>query len=80
MANDGVPPVVKVPAGKFVMGADAVALPASVTNGFGVMSSRPERGDFDELPAHPVKISKPILMGTRQVTPQEFQQFDPATW
>ncbi len=77
MAKDGVPPVVKIPAGSFVMGADAVVLPASVTNGFGVMSTRPEHGDFDEVPAHPVKISKPFLIGAHQVTPQEFQQFDP---
>ncbi len=47
MAKDGVPPVVKIPAGSFVMGADAAMLPASVTNGFGVMSTRPEHGDFD---------------------------------
>ncbi len=77
MAKDGVPPVVKIPAGSFVMGADAGVLPASVTNGFGVMSTRPEHGDFDEVPAHPVKISKPFLIGAHQVTPQEFQQFDP---
>src|SRR5580704_15791998 len=74
MAKDGVPPVVKIPAGSFVMGADAVVLPASVTNGFGVMSTRPEHGDFDEVPAHPVKISKAFLIGAHQVTPQEFQQ------
>ena len=78
MAKDGVPPVVQVPAGSFVMGADAVALPASVTNGFGVMSTRPEHGDFDELPAHPVKISKAFSIGVHEVTPQEFQQFDPS--
>ncbi len=77
MAKDGVPPVVKIPAGSFVMGADAQVLPAAITNGFGVMSTRPEHGDFDEVPAHPVKISKAFLMGVREVTPQEFQQFDP---
>jgi formylglycine-generating enzyme required for sulfatase activity len=78
IAKDGVPPVVKIPAGSFLMGADPGELPVPVVNGFGVMSSRPPHGDFDEAPAHPVKISKAFLMGTREVTPQEFQQFDPA--
>ncbi len=77
MAKDGVPPVVKIPAGSFVMGADAGVLPAAIVNGFGVMSPRPELGDFDEVPAHPVKISKAFLMGAREVTPEEFKQFDP---
>ena len=58
LAKDGVPAVVTISAGSFVMGADAAALSDSITKGFGVMSSRPEHGDFDELPVHPVHISK----------------------
>jgi formylglycine-generating enzyme required for sulfatase activity len=77
MAANGVPATVRVPAGRFVMGADQQVLPDSVTQGFGVMSMRPEHGDFDELPVHPVRISKPFSIGISQVTPQEFQQFDP---
>ncbi len=60
MSKDGVPVVVKIPAGSFVMGADAGPLPASITKGFGVMSTRPDHGDFDEVPAHPVKISQSL--------------------
>src|ERR1700677_2182495 len=58
LAKDGVPTVVAIPAGSFVMGADAAALSDSITKGFGVMSTRPEHGDFDELPAHPVRITQ----------------------
>lgn len=78
MAKNGVPPVVRIPAGSFIMGADSEALPDSITQGFGVMSSRPEHGDFDEVPAHPVRISKAFAMGVHEVTPEEFRQFDPA--
>ena len=77
MAKDGVPVVVKVPAGSFVMGADAQVLPASVTKGFGVMSTRPDHGDFDEVPAHPVKISKSFAISVTEVSPDEYRQFDP---
>jgi formylglycine-generating enzyme required for sulfatase activity len=78
MAADGVPAVVQVPPGSFIMGADAAALPVAVTQGFGVMSARPSHGDFDEIPAHPVRISRGFAMGVTEVTPQEFRQFDPA--
>ena len=77
LAKDGVPVVVDVPAGSFVMGADGVALPDSVTKGFGVMSPRPEYGDFDEVPAHPVRISKAFKMSVTEVSPAEFRLFDP---
>jgi formylglycine-generating enzyme required for sulfatase activity len=78
MAKDGVPPVVKIPAGTFMMGAAPEALlPASVTKSFGVMAVRPDHGDFDETPAHPVTISKAFAMGVHKVTPEEYQQFDP---
>lgn len=77
MAPNGVPTVVKIPAGTFLMGADTEALPASITKGFGVMSARPDHGDFDELPAHQVRIPKSFAIGLTEVTPQEYQQFDP---
>jgi len=50
LAMGGVPVTVSVPAGSFVMGADAVTLPASVTKGFGVMSTRPERATSTKSP------------------------------
>ena len=76
MAPDGVPAIVSIPAGTFKMGADAGVLPDATTKGFGVMSSRPEHGDYDELPAHTVHISKAFNLSVYEVTPQEFQQFD----
>jgi formylglycine-generating enzyme required for sulfatase activity len=77
IAADGVPAVVGIPAGTFRMGEDAGALPDSVTKGFGVMSTRPEQGDYDEAPAHTVRISHPFNLSVYEITPQEFQQFDP---
>ena len=53
------------------------ALPASVTKGFGVMSTRPAHGDFDEFPAHTVRLTHAFSIGITQVSPAEFAQFDP---
>jgi formylglycine-generating enzyme required for sulfatase activity len=78
LAKDGVPATVEIRAGRFRMGADAQALPERVTQGFGVMSARPEHGDYDELPAHEVRISKGFRMSVSEVTPAEFRLFDPA--
>src|SRR6202035_5862904 len=73
LAKDGVPAVVAVPAGSFVMGADDVTLPDTVTKGFGVMSPRSEHGDFDEVPAHPVHISKTFKISVTEVSPAEYR-------
>jgi len=78
LSQDGVPAVVTIPAGSFVMGADTAALPASVTEGFGVMSTRPEHGDFDEVPAHPVRISRAFKIGVTEVSTAEYRLFDPS--
>jgi formylglycine-generating enzyme required for sulfatase activity len=78
LAKDGVPRTVNVSAGSFVMGADAIALPESVTKGFGVMSTRPEHGDFDEVPAHAVHISHAFTMSVTEVSPAEYRLFDPS--
>lgn len=77
LAKDGVPRVVAIPAGSFTMGADREPLPDSVTQGFGVMSRRPEHGDFDEIPAHRVRISHGFSIGVTEVSPAEFRLFDP---
>lgn len=71
------PRVVQVKAGSFTMGADAQALPDSVTDGMGVMSPRPAHGDFDEVPAHKVTISHNFAIGVTEVTEAEFREFDP---
>ena len=60
------------------MGADTAPLPDSVTKGFGVMSTRPEHGDFDEVPAHPVRISKAFKISITEVSPAEYRLFDPS--
>lgn len=78
LAKNGVPATVSIPAGSFVMGADPEALPDSITNGFGVMSRRPEHGDFDEVPAHPVRISHAFKISVTEVSPAEYRLFDPS--
>src|ERR1035441_8242440 len=78
LAKDGMPATVAIPAGGFLMGPSAEPFPASITNGFGVMSTRPEHGDFDELPAHPVRISHAFRIGVTEVSPAEYRLFDPA--
>ena len=76
MAQD-VPALVKVKPGSFVMGADSETLPKEVVDGLGVMSTRRVLGDFDEVPAHKVTISKGFGLGVTQVTAEQFRQFDP---
>ena len=71
-------PMARIPAGSFTMGAGDTALSPAVVNGLGVMSARPDHGDFDEVPAHRVTISHPFSIATHLVTVAEFQQFDPS--
>jgi len=66
-----------IPAGTFTMGADADAIPKEIIDGIGVMSARQPHGDFDEVPAHEVQITKPFAIATTQITVAQYQQFDP---
>ena len=77
LATSGVPATIRIAPGTFRMGADASPLPAFVTKGFGVMSTRPTHGDFDEFPAHTVRLTHTFSIGITQVSPAEFAQFDP---
>src|SRR6185437_12506921 len=77
LAPEGIPATVRIPPGTFRMGADAAILPASITKGFGVMSARPAHGDFDEFPAHTVRLTHAFSIGITQVSPAEFALFDP---
>ncbi len=77
LAKDGVPGVVAIPPESFVMGADGVALPDSITKGFGVMSPRPERGDYAEVPAHSAPPSTAYKISVTEVSPAEYRLFDP---
>jgi len=71
-------PMAQISAGSFMMGADQTTLPPAVVHGFGVMSTRPEHGDFDEIPAHRVTISHAFSIATHLITVKEFQQFAPS--
>ncbi len=42
------------------------------------MSTRPEHGDFDEVPAHTVHISHAFKISITEVTPAEYRLFDPS--
>jgi formylglycine-generating enzyme required for sulfatase activity len=41
-----------------------------------LMGSR-AKGDFDERPAHPVRISRPFYLGVSEVTNAQYERFDP---
>lgn len=73
---NGVPATVLVHPGSFRMGSDAAAIPTAILKS-PVTSSRPKHGDFDELPAHTVRIAHAFRIGVTQVSPAEFAQFDP---
>lgn len=70
-------PMVRIKAGSFTMGAGPEALPAAVTQGYGVMSARPALGDWDEHPAHKVTLTHGFLIAKNLITVKEFQEFDP---
>jgi formylglycine-generating enzyme required for sulfatase activity len=58
----------RIEAGEFVMGSGEIP-----------PRSREEwdARDWDEAPAHKVRISRPFYMGTTEVTNAQFEQFDP---
>ncbi len=68
--------MVRIPAGSFTMGADDATLSPAITGSFGVMSTRPAHGDWDEHPAHRVTITHGFEIATHLITVREFQQFD----
>jgi len=70
--------MMRIPAGSFTMGSGDLALPPAVTNGLGVISARPDHGDWDEHPAHEVTITHDFQIATHLITVEEFQQFDPS--
>ena len=55
-------------AGEFVMGRDD-APPKS-------RAEWEQRGDWDEVPAHKVRITKPFYLGVHEVTNAQYEQFD----
>ncbi len=70
--------LVAIQPGAFEMGVDSTPLPASITTApKGAGSNRPPYGDYDEVPAHKVTITKPFLIGATEVTIEQFRQFRP---
>ncbi len=65
--------LVKIEAGKLSLVFEGDTLPDDL------IGREPHRqnGDFDEHPAHKVKISQPFHIGTCQVTNSQYEQFDP---
>jgi formylglycine-generating enzyme required for sulfatase activity len=65
--------MVRVEAGAFTMGASDTPLPKE-------LAAKPylQYGDFDEKPAHRVRISRAFSVGAYEVTNAQYEQFDPA--
>jgi formylglycine-generating enzyme required for sulfatase activity len=60
--------LVRISAGEFIMGVgEAAPKTREEWNGY----------DWDEAPAHQVKITKPLYMGVTEVTNAHYEQFDP---
>ena len=73
--------LVRIEAGEFMMGVNKTPLPESTVGRVGnkkMVASWRLSGDFDEIPVHRVKISKPFYMGAFEVTNAQYERFDPA--
>ena len=71
--------LVRIEAGSFTMGADALPLPKSLIAGpNGVIYDRPgDAGDYDETPVHKVTISQAFWMSVTEVTAEQYRRFRP---
>jgi formylglycine-generating enzyme required for sulfatase activity len=72
--------LVRIQAGEFMMGVNQTPLPESVvgrTGNIKAVASWRLSGDFDERPAHRVRISKPFYLGAFEVTNAQYERFDP---
>jgi formylglycine-generating enzyme required for sulfatase activity len=73
---------VRIRPGHFDMGFEGIPLPEAIT--MDAISAKlrytdhgnRDNGDFDEHPAHRVRITKPFHMGTCRVTNAQYEQFD----
>src|ERR1035438_3270467 len=65
--------MIRIEPGAFTMGASDTPLPNE-------LAPKPylQFGDFDEKPAHRVRIAKPFYVGATEVTNAQYEQFDPA--
>lgn len=70
--------ITEIRAGSFRMGANAEPIAAALlTAPGGVMSPRPANGDFDETPAHSVKITHSFGISATPITIAQFRRFHP---
>jgi formylglycine-generating enzyme required for sulfatase activity len=70
--------LVRIEPGTFTMGQDGPQLEDYLRQKrFKELSNVKDRIDFDERPAHKVRITQPFLMGATEVTVAEYRQFDP---
>ena len=62
----------RIEPGSFTMGASRTPLPDA-------LAPKPHlrNGDFDEHPAHTVRLTKPFYVGVFEVTNAQYEQFDP---
>jgi formylglycine-generating enzyme required for sulfatase activity len=70
----------RIGAGDFMMGIIQTPLPDSVAGRYGTsqtVASWRLSGDYDERPAHRVRISRPFYMGAFELTNAQYEQFDP---
>src|ERR1051325_10426137 len=65
--------LVRVDPGTFTMGFSGDKLPTSVA-----VAAWRAGGDFDERPAHTVRITTGFYMGAYEVTNAQYEQFDPS--
>ena len=65
--------LVRIEPGRFRMGSSDEPLPEELTKGKTLFP----HGDFDERPAHEVKITTPFYISMFQVTNTQYEQFDP---
>lgn len=65
---------VRIEAGEFMMGNEA-ELPAALVKAPG-QTWVPARGDYDERPAHKVRLTRPYYLGMVEVTNEQYEQYD----
>jgi len=63
----------RIEAGSFVMGQDGPPADYQTTR----HAERSDQADWDEKPAHPVKITSPFYVGSTEVTNAQYRQFKP---
>lgn len=64
---------VLVPAGEFLMGSDET--PEALAKDFPQLERKRFTELFDEAPVHPVRITRPFLLGQHEVTVGQFRRF-----